>query len=187
MSSNAQQNRLVILDRDGVINLDSDDYIKSPEEWLPIESSLKAIAKLNRAGYKVAVATNQSGIARGYFDHATLALMHKKMELALANVGGQIDALEYCPDHPEQATVFRKPYPGMLTKLLDQFSAEPSQTWFVGDSLSDIQCAINANCIPVLVLTGKGKKTRTSKKLPDGVLCYDDLQAFVEDVLAQQE
>ncbi len=179
-------NKLIILDRDGVINLDSDDYIKSPEEWIPIESSLKAISRLNKAGYWVAIATNQSGIARGYFDHTTLALMHKKMELALAHVGGHIDAIEYCPDHPDNPSHNRKPNPGMLEKLLQQFSVEPSETWFVGDSASDLECAINANCKPALVMTGKGKRTlsKSKGKLPEQVKCFDDLHAFVEHLQA---
>ncbi|MEP1743287.1 MAG: D-glycero-beta-D-manno-heptose 1,7-bisphosphate 7-phosphatase [Kangiellaceae bacterium] len=177
-------NQLIILDRDGVINLDSDDYIKSPEEWIPIKSSLRAIAKLNRAGYWVAIATNQSGIARGYFDPMTLALMHKKMELELAQMGGHIDAIEYCPDHPENPTHCRKPNPGMLEKLLEQFSVEAAETWFVGDSSSDLECAINAHCKPALVLTGKGQKTLSRGNLPEQVSCFKDLDEFVEKLLA---
>lgn len=178
--------KLIILDRDGVINLDSDDYIKSMDEWQPIPSSLTAIARLNRAGFKVAVATNQSGVSRGYFNHATLALIHKKMELALAQVGGHLDALEYCPDHPDQATIYRKPNPGMALKLLERFDALAGETWLVGDSLSDIECALNAGCKPALVLTGKGE--RTLKKLTSGhsVAVFEDLAAFVSHVLQGQ-
>lgn len=183
-NSQSISQKLIILDRDGVINEDSDDYIKSPEEWLPIESSLRAIAKLNQAGFKVAVATNQSGIARGFFDETTLALMHKKMEMELAKVGAHIDALEYCPDHPDHAGENRKPNPGMANQLIQLFSADPEKTWFVGDSLSDIQCAINANCKPALVLTGKGIKTRKKTDFPKETPVFKNLFEFVEKLIA---
>lgn len=176
-------NKLIILDRDGVINLDSDEYIKSPEEWIPIESSLRAIAKLNRTGYKVAVATNQSGIARGMFDTTTLAIMHKKMEMELAKVGAHIDALEYCPDHPDNPGPDRKPNPGMVNKLLSLFNASPEQTWFVGDSISDIECAINSQCKPALVLSGKGRQTLKKDQFPSLTPVFDDLQHFVDSLL----
>ena len=178
-----ETNKLIILDRDGVINLDSDAYIKSPDEWIPIESSLRAIAKLNRAGYKVGVATNQSGVARGYFNEITLAMMHKKMEHELAKVGAQIDALEYCPDHPDNAGPNRKPNPGMANKLLSLFNASAEETWFVGDSISDIECANNAGCKPVLVLTGKGTKTQKKPELPKSVPIFENLEDFVKELL----
>lgn len=177
------KNKLVILDRDGVINLDSDNYIRSPDEWIPIDSSLTAIAKLNAAGYKVAVATNQSGIARGYFDLVSLTLMHKKMELLLAEKGAHIDALEFCPDHPDSAGPNRKPNPGMALTLLSLFDANPADTWFVGDSLSDINCAINAGCRPALVKTGKGQRTLKQGQLPENLPIFNDLAAFVEHLL----
>ena len=175
--------KLIILDRDGVINLDSDQYIKSPDEWIPIDSSLRAIAKLNRAGYKVAVATNQSGIGRGMFNTITLAMMHKKMEVELAKVGAHIDALEFCPDHPNNAGENRKPNPGMALKLLTLFNAQGAETWFVGDSISDIQCALNSGCKPALVLTGKGVRTIETivdEKIP----IFSDLNAFVDELIS---
>ena len=175
-------NKLIILDRDGVINLDSDRYIKSLDEWIPITSSLKAIAKLNRAGYKVAVATNQSGIARGMFDTVTLAMMHKKMEMELAKVGAHIDALEYCPDHPDNPGPDRKPNAGMVNKLLTLFDAKPEETWFVGDSISDIQCALSAKCKPVLVLSGKGQRTLKKEEFPSFTPVFEDLQHFVDSL-----
>ncbi|PCI70414.1 MAG: D-glycero-beta-D-manno-heptose-1,7-bisphosphate 7-phosphatase [Gammaproteobacteria bacterium] len=175
-------NKLIILDRDGVINLDSDSYIKSPEEWVAIESSLRAIAKLNQAGYKVAVATNQSGIGRGMFDHITLAMIHKKMEMELAKVGAHIDALEYCPDHPDKAGPNRKPNTGMVNRLLKQFDVKASKTWFVGDSLSDIKCAENSGCMPVLVLTGKGMYT-ASKLLETKLPIFSDLSFAIDELL----
>lgn len=188
MSESNTEYPLIILDRDGVINLDSDDYIKNPEEWIPIDSSLRAIAKLNKAGYKVAVATNQSGIARGYFDTVTLSMMHKKMDLALAQVGAHIDALEFCPDHPENPGPDRKPSPGMAKKLLKLFNAQAGKTWFVGDSKSDIECALNAGCKPALVLTGKGERTLkklTAQKQSQEVPYFENLAAFVEYILPE--
>ncbi len=175
--------KLIILDRDGVINLDSDHYIKSPDEWIPIESSLRAIAKLNQAGYKVAVATNQSGIARGMFDTVTLAMMHKKMEMELAKIGAHIDALEYCPDHPDNPGPDRKPNPGMVNKLLVLFGAKPENTWFVGDSISDIQCALKSKCKPALVLSGKGERTLKKDNFPSSTPVFNDLQSFVNSLL----
>lgn len=176
-------NKFIILDRDGVINQESDDYIKSPQEWIAIPSSLTAIAKLNRANYKVAVATNQSGIARGYFSEADLILMHKKMDAELAKVGGHIDAIEFCPDHPDNAGSNRKPNPGMLNKLIQQFNADARDTYFVGDSICDIQCAINAGCKPALVLTGNGKKTQKKSGLPENLPVFDTLEHFVDELL----
>ncbi len=173
--------KLIILDRDGVINYDSDDYIKNEDEWRAIPSSPSAIARLNRAGYKVAIASNQSGIARGYFDPLTLTLIHKKMELELAKAGAHIDALEYCPDHPDNPSPDRKPNPGMVLRLLEKFAAKPEETWFVGDSISDLQCAENSGCKAALVLTGKGEKTK--HKLQQPVATYQDLAHFVDKLL----
>jgi D-glycero-D-manno-heptose 1,7-bisphosphate phosphatase len=176
--------KLVILDRDGVINLQSKAYIKSVDEWVAIESSLTAIARLNKAGYKVAIATNQSGLARGYFSEDELHRMHQKMDQLLAKVGGHIDAVEFCPDHPDNPGPNRKPNPGMLNKHLERFNATPKQTWFVGDSRSDIDCAINADCIPALVLTGDGKETQAEDGLPNDLAIFDNLAEFVEKLLA---
>lgn len=177
-----QTSPLIILDRDGVINEDSDDYIKSPEEWIAIPSSLEAISRLNKAGINVAIATNQSGISRGYYDELVLEKIHAKMAESLKAYGGWIDALEYCPDHPDKAGPFRKPAPGMLNKLLKEFSADPTTTWFIGDTKSDIQCARNAGCLPALVKTGKGLKTLKSLS-PIDLPVYDNLLSFVEDYL----
>ncbi len=176
------KNKLIILDRDGVINQDSDQYIKCVEEWIPIESSLIAIARLNKANYKVAIATNQSGIARGYFSLQTLTDMHHKMNTELSKFSGHIDAIEYCSDHPDKASINRKPQPGMLLELFKQFDVKPEETWFVGDSKSDIECAANAHCLAALVLTGKGQKTLNTeidKKIP----VFKDLSSFVDFLL----
>ena len=174
---------LIILDRDGVINFDSDEYIKSADEWRPIDSSLIAIANLTQAGFKVAVATNQSGLARDFFTLETLSSIHNKMIQLVQDCGGRIDAIEFCPDHPNQAGPNRKPAPGMLLRLLKQFNAEASDTWFVGDTFSDINCAKNAGCKPALVLTGKGQNTLESSDLNTDVPVFDDLLSFSPSIL----
>ncbi|MDH5629061.1 MAG: D-glycero-beta-D-manno-heptose 1,7-bisphosphate 7-phosphatase [Gammaproteobacteria bacterium] len=170
--------KLVILDRDGVINHDSDDYIKSPDEWIPIDGSLEAISLLNKHGVLVAIASNQSGIARGLFSENTLESIHIKMINELEKLGGKIDSILFCPDHPENACHYRKPNPGMLLKHMDDFNVLADNTWFVGDSISDIQCAKKANCHSVLVLTGKGKLYQN--KIDDSVSVYNSLSDFVE-------
>lgn len=152
------QKKLVILDRDGVINHDSDDYIKSEEEWVPIAGSLGATAKLNRR-FKVAIATNQSGIGRGYYNRDVLAQMHQKMNRLLKQYDGHIDAIEYCPHHPDDGCDCRKPKATMLQRIADKFKARPEEVVFIGDSKSDYECAQNFGCDFVLVLTGKGLKT----------------------------
>ncbi|PCJ47654.1 MAG: D-glycero-beta-D-manno-heptose-1,7-bisphosphate 7-phosphatase [Gammaproteobacteria bacterium] len=175
---------LIILDRDGVINFDSDDYIKSVDEWRPINSSLTAIANLTRAGYLVAVATNQSGLSRGFFTPEVLADIHDKMTRLIQDRGGNLDAIEFCPDHPDQAGPDRKPAPGMLLRLIKQFDANASNTWFVGDTLSDINCAKNAGCKPALVLTGKGKSTLENPALDTDVPVFNNLLSFTEKTLS---
>lgn len=150
--------KLLILDRDGVINHDSDHYIKSPEEWVPIAGSLPAIAKLNTK-FKVAVATNQSGIGRGFYDEATLDQMHQKMADLLAEYDGHIDHIEFCPHHPDDGCDCRKPKPLMLERISESFGVTPDQVVFVGDSPSDYECSQNFGCEFVLLLTGKGLKT----------------------------
>lgn len=150
--------KVIILDRDGVINHDSDDYIKSPDEWVPIAGSLPAVAQLNKR-FKVAIATNQSGIGRDYYDQDVLAQMHQKMTLLLEEHNGQIDHIEFCPHHPDDGCDCRKPKPLMLQRIAQEFDATPEQVVFVGDSKSDFECAQNFGCDFVLVLTGKGLKT----------------------------
>lgn len=151
--------KLIILDRDGVINYDSDDYIKSPAEWIPIEGSLEAIARLNKAGYWVAIATNQSGIARGFYSENTLQKMHDKMHDLLAEIGASVDKIVYCPHGPDEGCNCRKPQPGMLLEIVDKYQADVSKITFVGDTLSDAKAAKNAGVSFALVKTGKGKKT----------------------------
>ncbi len=177
---------LIILDRDGVINEDSDDYIKSPDEWIPIPGSTDAIARLNHAGYTVVVATNQSGIARGYFDIATLDAMHDKLHKTISKAGGQVDAIFYCPHAPQDNCSCRKPKPGMLHEIAKRFSVSVDNTLFVGDSNSDIQAARNAGATPVLVRTGKGSITESKLSDEDDIAVFDNLAGFVEHLLNRQ-
>jgi len=151
--------RFVLLDRDGVINHDSDDYIKSPEEWRPLPGSLEAIALLNRHGYQVAVITNQSGVARGLLDEATLALIHAKMQQKLQAFGGNISSVYYCPHGPDSDCPCRKPKPGLLEQFATDWQADLADTVMIGDSFRDLQAAWAAGANAILVKTGKGLKT----------------------------
>ena len=136
--------KLIILDRDGVINHDSDQFIKSPEEWQPIDGSLDAIAFLTQAGYTIAVATNQSGIARGYFNVQTLNEMHAKMHKLVRQAGGEISGVWFCPHTADSQCDCRKPKPGMVLDILDRFQAQAAETYLVGDSLRDLQAIAGA-------------------------------------------
>jgi D-glycero-D-manno-heptose 1,7-bisphosphate phosphatase len=172
--------KLVILDRDGTINHDSDKYIKSPAEWRPIAGSLEAIARLTHAGYRVVVATNQSGIARGLFDTSMLVAIHDAMQRAVAQVGGKIDGFFFCPHAADSACDCRKPKPGMLLDIARRFNVSLPDVYMVGDAPRDIQAAANAGARPVLVLTGKGKQTKDEGQLPPGTEIFPDLAAFAQ-------
>ena len=172
--------KLVILDRDGTINQDSVDFIKSPNEWRPIEGSLEAIARLTQAGYRIVVATNQSGIARGLFDTATLVAIHDTVQRAAMQAGGRIDAFFLCPHSADSACACRKPQPGMLLEVARRFNVSLKDTYMVGDAHRDVAAASAAGARPVLVLTGRGRKTREEGNLPPGTEVFDDLAAFAE-------
>jgi D-glycero-D-manno-heptose 1,7-bisphosphate phosphatase len=174
--------KLIVLDRDGVINCDSDNFIKSPEEWRPIAGSLEAIARLNHAGFRVVVATNQSGLGRGLFDMATLIAIHEKMYKALAQVGGRIDAVFYCPHTGDSNCECRKPRPGMLAEIGQRFGIEMTGVPCVGDSVRDLQAAEAIDAQPILVLSGKGEKTLRSGTFPKNTVIFPDL-AFVATAL----
>jgi D-glycero-D-manno-heptose 1,7-bisphosphate phosphatase len=150
--------KLIILDRDGVINQDSDSYIKHPDEWIPIEDSLQAIAKLSRAGYRVFVATNQSGLARGLFDIETLNAIHRKMTDAVQAVGGNIEAILFCPHGPDDNCDCRKPKPGLYEEIGSRTQQSLKDIPIVGDSLRDIEAALSVQASPILVRTGKGER-----------------------------
>jgi D-glycero-D-manno-heptose 1,7-bisphosphate phosphatase len=172
--------KLVILDRDGVINEDSDAYIKSPDEWIPIPGSLEAIARLTHSGWRVVVASNQSGIARGLFDMATLNAINAKMHKAVNQAGGRIEAVFYCPEHPDSGSAFRKPEPGMFLAIGERFNVSLVDVPVVGDSESDLTAAVAAGARPILVLTGKGRRTRANGILPAGTVVHADLAAVAE-------
>lgn len=151
--------RYVLLDRDGVINQDSDDFIKSPDEWLPLDGSLEAIALFNAQGYKVVVVTNQSGIARGLFDTTTLAKIHAKMRRMVSDKGGSIDAIYFCPHAPDDNCRCRKPKPGLLEAFAAEHHVSLNGMAVIGDSLRDLQAAEAVGASPILVKTGKGRLT----------------------------
>jgi D-glycero-D-manno-heptose 1,7-bisphosphate phosphatase len=174
--------KLVILDRDGTINHDSNDYIKSPAEWAPIPGSLEAIARLIQADYRVVVATNQSGIGRGLFDTRALFAIHDKLQRALGQVGGRIDAFFFCPHKADDNCRCRKPQPGMLLEVARRFNVSLEDVFMVGDSRKDLEAAAAAGARPVLVLTGNGAKTEKEGKLPRGTAVYPDLAAFARQL-----
>jgi D-glycero-D-manno-heptose 1,7-bisphosphate phosphatase len=175
--------KLVILDRDGVINQDSAHFIKNPNEWIALPGSLEAIALLNQSGYRVALATNQSGIARGLFDMATLNAIHDKMHRALALVGGRMDALFYCPHAADDHCACRKPKSGMIEDIARRFSVDLKDVYAVGDALRDLQAFANAGCKPILVKTGKGEETLENGDLPANTLVFADLAEAVQNII----
>ncbi len=179
-----RQAKLIVLDRDGVINYDSDQFIKSPDEWRPIPGSLEAITRLNHAGFRVIIATNQSGLGRRLFDMATLISIHDKMYKALAQIGGRIDALFYCPHTAASACDCRKPKPGMLIEIGQRFGVELTGVPCVGDGERDLQAAAAVGAQPILVLTGKGEKTLRSGNFPPDTAIFPDLAFFVTALLA---
>lgn len=176
--------KVVILDRDGVINVDSEAFIKSPDEWVALPGSLEAIARLNQAGYRVAIATNQSGIGRGLFDMNALNAMHLKMHRMAAAVGGRIDAVFFCPHTAEDHCECRKPKPGMLKMITERFEVDPEDTPVVGDAIRDLQAGAALGFPTHLVLTGKGRKTLDTGGLPDGTRVHNDLRAFALDFIS---
>jgi len=175
--------KLIILDRDGVVNVDSEAFIKSPQEWQPIAGSLEAVARLNQAGYRVVVMTNQSGIARGLFTMATLNAIHQKMHAAAQHAGAHFDAVFFCPHAGDDNCDCRKPRPGMYLSLAKRLEISLKGVPTVGDSLRDLQAGFVVGCVPYLVLTGKGEKTRDLGGLPPGTTIYPNLSAVVDHLL----
>ena len=175
---------LVIMDRDGVINFDSKEYIKSPKEWNPIPHSLNAITRLNHAGHQVVVATNQSGVGRGYYTLATLEAIHQKMKDELLVIGGHVDGVYFCPHTPDDGCECRKPKPGMLFEIGKDFNTDLKQAYFIGDSLRDIQAAQRAGTLPILVRTGKGETMlKKHKAVFREVPVYADLGEVVGAII----
>ena len=183
--------KLLILDRDGVINHDSNDFIKTPEEWQPIKGSLEAIARLSQAGYDLVIITNQSGIGRGLFSADTLGSIHVRMVDYIHQHGGRIHGLLVCPHHPDEGCECRKPREGLYNELAQRLNITFKDVYSVGDSLRDLQAADAAGATPVLVKTGKGKHTaKTIRKTIDSpfsnVATYDNLLSFTDALLAGQ-
>jgi D-glycero-D-manno-heptose 1,7-bisphosphate phosphatase len=172
--------KLAILDRDGVINHDSDAFIKSPDEWIALPGSLDAIARLSRAGWRVVIASNQSGIARGLFSMETLNAIHAKLRKELALAGGSIDAIFTCPHGPSDDCSCRKPRAGMLLDIGRRYDIDLQSVPAVGDSLRDLLAASEAGCAPWLVMTGNGQKTWDKGDLPAGTQVGESLAAIVD-------
>jgi len=175
--------KLIILDRDGVINQDSDAFIKSPDEWIALPGSLEAIARLNQSGYRVTVATNQSGVARGLFTVLTLNAIHQKLHTAAQQIGAHIDAIFFCPHAAVDNCDCRKPKAGMLRAIGKRFDVNLKGVPVVGDSLRDLQAGYVLGCAPYLVLTGKGEKTKEKGGLPPGTLIFANLAAVANHLL----
>jgi D-glycero-D-manno-heptose 1,7-bisphosphate phosphatase len=175
--------KMIILDRDGVINQDSPEFIKSPAEWIPIPGSMEAIARLNQAGYRVVVASNQSGIARELFDMNILNAIHQKLHAHAQMVGAAIDAIFFCPHAAIDNCDCRKPKSGMFDEIAKRFKVNLRGVPTVGDSLRDLQAGFVSGCAPYLVLTGKGQKTYETGGLPPGTQVFPDLAAMVNLLL----
>lgn len=176
--------RAIILDRDGVINEDRDDFVKNSLEWIPLPRSLEAIAQFSQAGWRVVVATNQSGIGRGLFDMHALNAMHEKMHHLVGKVGGRIDAVFFCPHRPDIGCACRKPNPGMVKDIAERFGTKPEQLILVGDSLRDLKSVATVGGLPVLVKTGKGAATFEAGDLPANTRVYTDLFDAAHDLIA---
>ena len=183
--------KLIILDRDGTINEDREDFVKSPDEWVPLPGALEAIARLNHAGWHTVVATNQSGLGRGTFDMATLNAMHVKMNQMLAKQGGRIDAVFFCPHAPDYACTCRKPLPGLFEQIGERFAVSLRDVPVVGDSLRDLQAGAAVGCKPHLVRTGKSARLSATAleslcaQVP-GTVVHTDLAAFAEYIIREE-
>ena len=181
--------KLIILDRDGTINEESADFIKTPEEWLPLPGALEAIARLNHAGWHTIIASNQSGLGRGLFDVAALNSIHAKMHKLLGALGGRMDAVFYCPHTPTDNCSCRKPLPGLFNQIIERTSVEAHTIPSAGDSLRDMQAAAAAGCEPHLVLTGNAYHLRGQplpETFPSNTVVHQDLSAFADFVIARQ-
>lgn len=174
--------KLIILDRDGVINYDSDAFIKTQAEWIPLPGSVAAIARLSKAGWTIAVATNQSGVARQYFSVATLEAMHQRLRELVKEQGGELGLICYCPHGPDDRCACRKPLPGLFQQISAHYGVSLEGVPTVGDSLRDLQAGAAEGCRPFLVRTGKGRATE-AQNLPAATLVFDDLAAVANYLL----
>ena len=180
--------KLVFLDRDGVINQDSDKFIKNVDEFILIPGSADAIANLSQAGFKVVVCSNQSGLGRGLFTMEDLNAMHEKLHQQVEQAGGSLDVIIFCPHVPDDNCTCRKPKPGMILEICDRFNLEDlSNTIMVGDSIRDLQAISNAGGVPILVKTGNGKKTLAKETLPEGTKIFDNLLSASEYIIEREQ
>ena len=177
--------KIIVLDRDGVINQDSDEFIKSPSEWLPLPGSLEAIAKLHQAGFTIVVATNQSGVGRGLFDLKMLGDIHQEMLARVTSAGGHIARIVFCPHRPEEHCDCRKPAPGMLYEIAESTGCGLGNMIVIGDAARDLQAARAAGSRPILVRTGKGRATETALAPDELIEVYDDLAAAAEALIGE--
>ncbi len=176
--------KLVILDRDGVINEDSENYVKTPEEWCPIPDSLEAIAKLHQADWRIIVVSNQSAVGRGLITLEALGRIHRKMDFALDELGARIDGLFFCPHTPGARCNCRKPKPGLLKDIERRLHVELTGVPFIGDTQKDVAAAKAVGARPMLVLTGKGKATAQARTFPRDVPVYENLAAAADALLS---
>ena len=186
MSATDANKRLVILDRDGVINKDSSEFVKSAEEWLPLPGSVAAIAALSAAGFFVAIASNQSGLARGLFDQDALDAMHSKLKALVEAEGGRVDHIAICPHGPDDDCNCRKPKPGLLMQIAQHFGLPLQGVAVVGDSERDLQAAVAVGARPILVRTGNGKLTEQRLAAERGdIEVYDDLASAIATLIKE--
>lgn len=177
--------KLVVLTRDGVINQDTLDYMKSPETWNALPGSLESIAALNRAGIRVAVATNESGLSRGLFDIDQLTAIHRQMHDELEKVGGQVEMVLFCPHAPSDDCDCRKPRPGMLKQIAERALVDLSDITLIGVCARDLQAALTAGAQPILVLSGKGEENLLEFARAENIAVFDDLPAAVQALLKE--
>ena len=182
----SRDQRLVVLDRDGTLNEEPEDFLRSADDWKPLPGALEAVARLNQQGWRVVIASNQTGLGRGLFDVATLNEVHARMHKLMAQSGARVEAVFFCPHAPEDGCDCRKPQPGLFLQISQRFGVPPSQMIAVGDSVRDAQAAVAAGCEAHLVLTGQSLAHRNGSRpvgLPDAVRLHTDLLAFAESVL----
>lgn len=182
-SSPSRSTRLVLIDRDGVVNEDREDFVRSTSDWVPIEGSLGAISRLNRAGFLVALATNQSGVARGLISEMALEAIHRKLSAQLAIQDGHLDAIFVCHHGPSDGCDCRKPRPGLLKAALSRFDLRAAEAVFIGDRETDLRAALCAGVRPILVRTGYGSDAEAFA-LSRGIHVADDLAQASELILS---
>lgn len=175
--------KVLVLDRDGVINADSPDYIKSPDEWQPLPGSVEAIARASQAGYAIAIASNQSGVGRGLFDLDMLSAIHDRMIEAVEDAGGRIDLIVFCPHKPDEGCECRKPKAGLLRRIETELGVSLRKQWMIGDSLKDLAAAREMHMQPVLVRTGNGARVESELQDNSDVLIFDSLAVAMDDLL----